>query len=79
MSGRIEARLRGLGIALPEPAAPLANYVPFTVGGGLVLVSGQVPVREGRIAYTGKLGAGVPRLSGRQSPSAGCGRSRRPR
>ena len=59
MSGRIEARLRGLGIALPEPAAPLANYVPFTVGGGLVLVSGQVPVREGRIAYTGKLGAGV--------------------
>jgi enamine deaminase RidA (YjgF/YER057c/UK114 family) len=57
--GRIEARLRELGIALPEPAAPLANYVPFTVEGGLVVVSGQVPMREGRIAYTGKLGAEV--------------------
>ncbi len=58
-AGRIEARLRELGIALPEPAAPLANYVPFAADGGLVVVSGQVPVREGRIAYTGKLGAGV--------------------
>lgn len=57
--GRIEARLRELGIALPEPAAPLANYVPFTVEGGLVVVSGQIPMREGRIAHIGKLGAEV--------------------
>ena len=57
--GRIEARLRELGITLPEPAAPLANYVPFTIEGGLVVISGQIPVREGRIAHTGKLGAGV--------------------
>ncbi|CAA9242180.1 MAG: RidA/YER057c/UK114 superfamily, group 1 [uncultured Acetobacteraceae bacterium] len=57
MPGRIEARLRELGITLPEPAVPLANYVPFTVDGDLVVVSGQIPVREGRVAYTGKLGA----------------------
>ena len=57
--GRIEARLRELGIALPEPAAPLANYVPYTVEGGLVVVSGQIPLREGRVAYTGKLGGAV--------------------
>lgn len=59
MSGRIEARLRELGIVLPEPAAPLANYVPFTVDNGLVVVSGQVPIRDGRIAHTGKLGGAV--------------------
>jgi len=58
-AGRIEARLRKLGIALPEPAAPLANYVPFTVENGLVVVSGQIPMRLGQIAYTGKLGHAV--------------------
>ena len=59
MAGRIEARLRELGITLPEPAAPLANYVPFTVEGGLVVVSGQIPMRDGRIACTGKVDAEV--------------------
>jgi enamine deaminase RidA (YjgF/YER057c/UK114 family) len=59
VAGRIEARLSKLGIALPEPAAPLANYVPFTVAGSLVVISGQIPMRLGSIAYTGKLGLGV--------------------
>jgi enamine deaminase RidA (YjgF/YER057c/UK114 family) len=59
MVGRIEARLAELGIVLPMPAAPLANYVPFVRTGALVVVSGQVPLRDGRIACTGKLGATV--------------------
>ena len=59
MTGRIEARLQELGIALPEPAAPIANYIPFNVVGNLVVVSGQVPLRDGRIAHTGKLGGDV--------------------
>lgn len=42
MSGRIEARLAELGITLPEPVAPVANYVPFVSAGGLVYISGQV-------------------------------------
>src|SRR5215207_3182520 len=63
--GRIEARLRELGIALPEPAAPLANYVPYSVEGGLAVVSGQVPMRDGRIAYTGKLGGALSVEDGR--------------
>ena len=65
MAGRIEARLRELGIALPEPAVPLANYIPFTVAGSLVVVSGQVPLRDGRIAYTGKVGATLSPDDGR--------------
>ena len=58
MVGRIEGRLKELGIDLPEAAQPLANYIPYTVvGGSLVVVSGQIPLRDGRIAYTGKVGA----------------------
>lgn len=59
MAGRIEARLAELGITLPTPAAPIANYVPFSVSGKLVIVSGQIPLRDGKIAVTGKVGAGV--------------------
>jgi enamine deaminase RidA (YjgF/YER057c/UK114 family) len=57
MAGRVEARLREIGIELPEPSVPMANYIPYSVLGGLVVISGQVPLRDGRIAYTGKVGA----------------------
>lgn len=59
MAGRIEARLQELGIALPAPAAPIANYVGFNVMGSLVIVSGQIPLRDGRIICTGKVGDSV--------------------
>ncbi len=38
----IDARLAELGITLPDAPAPVANYVPFVIAGGLVYVSGQV-------------------------------------
>ena len=38
----VETRLKSLGIALPEPVAPVANYVPFVRSGNLVHISGQV-------------------------------------
>ena len=50
-------RLAGLGITLPTPMPPMANYVPYVRTGTLVVVSGQVPAQDGRIAFTGKLGA----------------------
>ncbi len=59
MAGRIDARLHELGITLPPAMAPMANYVPFTVSGTLVVVSGQVPAQDGKIAVTGKLTEGV--------------------
>ena len=43
MSGVIEGRLAEMGIQLPEPVAPVADYVPFVRTGNLVFVSGQVP------------------------------------
>lgn len=59
MSGRITARLAELGIELPTPAAPAANYVPYVRAGNLLFVSGQLPMEAGKVAVTGKLGAGV--------------------
>jgi enamine deaminase RidA (YjgF/YER057c/UK114 family) len=55
MAGTIDAKLSELGIALPTPMPPIANYVPFVVTGDLVFVSGQVPAVDGRIAFTGKI------------------------
>jgi enamine deaminase RidA (YjgF/YER057c/UK114 family) len=55
MSDAIEARLDELGIRLPEPAAPVAAYVPAVLAGGLLHVSGQLPF-EGNHVMTGRLG-----------------------
>lgn len=56
MSGKIDARLKELGIELPQATAPVANYVPYTVAGNLVVVSGQVTLWGGKVEYVGKLG-----------------------
>ncbi len=45
MAGRIEARLSGLGITLPGPAAPQANHVPFVRTGNQVFIAGQRAAR----------------------------------
>jgi enamine deaminase RidA (YjgF/YER057c/UK114 family) len=55
----IEQRLAAQGFVLPEAGAPIANYVPFTVSGRTVYVSGQVPRRDGRIWPVGQVGAEV--------------------
>lgn len=59
MSGRIEAVLQQLGITLPTPMTPLANYVPFVQTGNLVVVSGQLPAVDGTVAVTGLVGQDV--------------------
>ncbi len=63
----VEARLAELGITLPRPMAPMANYVPFVRTGNLVVVSGQVPARDGAIAVTGKVGLTVSVEQGREA------------
>ena len=59
MPGTVDGRLAELGIEIPDPAAPAANYVGHVVAGNLVFVAGQIPVKDGQIAFTGKLGAEV--------------------
>ncbi|MCZ6608156.1 MAG: RidA family protein, partial [Alphaproteobacteria bacterium] len=56
MAGTIESRLAELGIDLPRPTAPAANYVPYVIGGGLVFVSGQVTMGDGGLKFRGRLG-----------------------
>lgn len=54
--GLIEKRLAELGIMLPTPAKPIANYVPWVKTGNLVYISGQGAIKEGKLEYTGRVG-----------------------
>lgn len=67
----IEAKLAELGIILPEPAAPVAAYVPVVVAGGLAHVSGQLPFVDGKLV-TGRLGEDVSLEDGNAAARA-CG------
>jgi enamine deaminase RidA (YjgF/YER057c/UK114 family) len=67
MAGEIEARLKALSIALPEMASPVANYVSFLHLDRLLFVSGQLPMKDGTVAFTGKVGAGLDLASGQEA------------
>jgi enamine deaminase RidA (YjgF/YER057c/UK114 family) len=56
MSGRIDARIKELGITLPTPGEPAGNYVGFVVTGNLAFLAGQVPQENGVRKFIGKLG-----------------------
>ena len=63
----VEARLKDLGIVLPSPAAPVANYVPAVRSGNLLIVSAQLCLGlDGKLApeHVGKLGAEVTAETG---------------
>lgn len=63
----IDAKLAELGLTLPTPAAPVAAYVPYTIAGKLVFISGQLPYENGKIQITGKLGANVDITAGQKA------------
>ncbi|PQA85692.1 RidA family protein [Hyphococcus luteus] len=68
---RIDDRLAELGLVLPEPVAPVANYVPYVISGNLVFISGQVSIGPGGL-ITGKLGADLDLEKGVEAAHA-CG------
>ncbi|MBX3327637.1 MAG: RidA family protein [Nitrospira sp.] len=51
-----EAKLKELGVTLPDPPKPVANYVPVVRVGDLLFLSGVLPSRDGQLIMTGKLG-----------------------
>lgn len=67
MAGRIDARLKELGIELPNPTAPVANYVPYVATGNLVFIAGQVTLWNGERRFVGRLGAGLDTSQGQQA------------
>ncbi len=51
----IEERLKSLGISLPSPPKPAGSYIPVVVSNSLAFVSGQIPVRDGKVVFSGKV------------------------
>lgn len=54
-----EAKLKELGVTLPDPPKPVANYVPVVRVGDLLFLSGVLPSRDGQLIMTGKLGGNL--------------------
>lgn len=67
MHGTIVARLQDLGIVLPPPRQPIANYIPVKTVGSLLFVAGQVPYRKGEYPFVGKLGANITIAAGQEA------------
>jgi enamine deaminase RidA (YjgF/YER057c/UK114 family) len=67
MPGKIDARLKDMGIVLPQSVPPAANYVPWTRSGNLLFIAGQIPVKDGKDLHSGKLGERVSLEHGREA------------
>ena len=52
-------KISDLGINLPTPATPVANYVGFVKFGNMVSISGQIPLENGELKYVGKVGSEI--------------------
>lgn len=50
-----EEKLKELGIELPKAPVPAGNYIPAVKTGNLLFISGQIPLENGKVAYTGKV------------------------
>jgi enamine deaminase RidA (YjgF/YER057c/UK114 family) len=59
MSGVVDAKLAELGLTLPEVVPPLAAYQPAVISGAYVYTAGQLPMVEGKLPVTGKVGGEV--------------------
>ncbi|MSX17610.1 MAG: RidA family protein, partial [Actinobacteria bacterium] len=59
-------RLAALGLELPEVAVPVAAYVPAVRIGNLIFTSGQLPMVDGALSATGKLGAEISTEQGKE-------------
>ena len=60
----IDARLNELGLVIPEPAKPVAAYVPAMRTGNLIFVSGQLPMVKGELKWKGIVGQDLDIASG---------------
>ncbi len=61
---QVEQRLADMGITLPTPAAPAANYIPFRVVQNIVYISGQLPKQDGHLLHPGIVGKDVTQEEG---------------
>lgn len=62
-----EVKLTEMKLTLPKVSAPVANYVPYVIVGNLVFISGQLPMEDGKVKVTGKLGRNVSEENGAEA------------
>ena len=55
----IEEKLASLNITLPSPPKPAGSYVPVVIAGKLAFVSGQIPIKDGKVICIGKVSKDV--------------------
>jgi enamine deaminase RidA (YjgF/YER057c/UK114 family) len=67
MAGKIDQRLAELQLELPNPAAPIANYIPAVRSGNLLFLSGQICQWNGERRFIGKLGAEISLEQGKEA------------
>lgn len=60
----IEKKLQELNITIPSAAAPAANYLPYITNEKELLISGQLPMQDGKLIYQGKLGDNISDADG---------------
>ncbi len=60
----VEARLARLGLKLPTAPQPAGKYCPALLAGGLLFISGQIPLLEGELKYPGRVGAELSEAEG---------------
>lgn len=51
----IEEKIKSIGVKLPIPPNPAGSYIPVVKSGNLVFVSGQIPMEDGKVTFTGKV------------------------
>jgi enamine deaminase RidA (YjgF/YER057c/UK114 family) len=68
----VEDRLHALGLELPPAPKPVASYVPAVRSGRLVFLSGILPMKDGKLAWTGKLGREVTVEQGVEAARLAC-------
>jgi enamine deaminase RidA (YjgF/YER057c/UK114 family) len=72
MPDELEARLAALGLSLPSPPGPAANYAPFCIAGNFLYIAGQLPRGPSGIAHPGRLGAEVSLEQGQEAARLCC-------
>lgn len=63
----IEEKLAARGLALPEPPQPLGSYTAASQAGDLLFISGQLPLRDGKVVWQGQVGRDLTLEQGRQA------------
>jgi enamine deaminase RidA (YjgF/YER057c/UK114 family) len=72
MTVSVEKKLNELGMTLPSPPSPMGAYLPATKIGSLIFLSGVLPMVEGKLAYSGKLGTDLTIEDGYEAAKVAC-------